>query len=188
MPPPSRLCLSRNSSRGAPAPHPPPHSVARLPPARVGSPAGRGHPQHLHTVIWGAPGSPDLPHRTPRSNPRAQGRRAGIARATSCHRPSSPHHCARRGPGIRGRGARPPPALCCVPKPTLPGLRASRSRAPGPQPGGRHVAGPGARPPRPLWHSQWRRGCSCKLGPVRAAGAHADPEPDALPSERTTRR
>lgn len=44
-------------------------------------------------------------------------------------------------------------------------------------------------PPGPSsWHSQWRRGCSCKLGAVKAAGAQADPEPEALQSERTTRR
>lgn len=44
-------------------------------------------------------------------------------------------------------------------------------------------------PPGPSsWHSQWRRGCSCKLGPVGAAGAQAGPEPEALQSERTTRR
>lgn len=179
MPPPSRLCLSRDDSRGAPAP-------TLLLVSRQG---GRDPLQIQVTTStpYSYIGGVRQPGASPPPPP-AQGRRAGIARATSCHRPSSPHHCAWRGLEAWGRGqcSEAVPALC-VPNPAIPGLRASALRSLVPA---RRPPRSGARraPARTLWHSQWRRGWSCKLGPVRAAGAQAGPDPEALPSERTTRK
>lgn len=137
-----------------------PHSVARLPPARVGSPPGPGHPQHLHIVTSGARGSPEPPGFPP-ANPRAQGRRAGIARATSCHRPSSPHRCAWRGLGSQGRGPRreaapPPPRSFVCPNPRSPACERP-DRAPRP---------PARRPPR-------RGARSAPARPDQTLGTHS---------------
>lgn len=100
-----------------------------------GIPSWSGTPPAPPYSYIGCTRQPRAPPPSPPANPRAQGRRAGIARATSCHRPSSPHRCAWRGLGSRGRGPRSealPPL--CVPKPAVPGLRAARSRSPAPRP------------------------------------------------------
>lgn len=135
MPPPSRLCLSRDSLWGAAAPTRLLFSArgagwARFPPVP-------GHPPAPHKSYLEARGSPELPP--------AQGRRAGIARATSCHRPSSPCPCAwrRSDAGAKRARSEPVPGSLCA-QPRQPSLSSLRS-----PPGGRHVAGPGARPPRP---------------------------------------
>lgn len=115
----------RNTGPGAPAPY----WLACPPPGDAGQ---AGYPP--------GPGPPP-----------AQGRRTGRARATSCHRPSSPHPCAWRGQRAGGRGARRrPPLFVCVPSPPSPAPRLSRLGLPGLCPGGRHVAVPGARPARTL--------------------------------------
>lgn len=176
MPSPSRLCLSRDGPRSAPAPQ----SVARLPPGRAGSPPGPGHLQRPLPLHLGARGSPELPPRTA----------AGLASpgppvATVLQVPTTAPGAAWKL-GAGDGGAPPSPALC-VPNPAVPGPRTSlsRSRIPARRPPRR---GAQRAPARTLWHSQWRRGWSCKFGPVAAAGAQAGPEPEALPSDRTTRR
>lgn len=74
------------------------------------------------------------------------GPQGSIARATSCHRPSSPHPA----PGAawkRGAAWRVPvPGSLCS-QPCGAGPPSLLGRLPGPSPGGRHVAVPGA--PRP---------------------------------------
>lgn len=178
MPPPSSLCLSRDSARGAPAPT---HSLVSRQGRRVSrTPSWSGTPRELHSYTWGrGAAQSSRPHRP-------QGwQRPGHQLPPSFKSPTpTPGAAWKLGAG--GCGPRPSPALC-VPNPAVPGPRASGSRSlvPARRPPRR---GAGRAPARTLWHSQWRRGCSCKLGPVRAAGAQAGPGPEALPSERTTRR
>lgn len=110
---------------GAPAPYslawPLPGRRARRTPSGPGTP-----PAPATGIAGGARSSPEPPP--------AQGRRTSSSRATSCHRPSSP---------------RPPPGSLCA-NPAVPGPRSPRVALPGPRPGGRHVAVPGARPARTL--------------------------------------
>lgn len=139
MPPPSRLCLSRDGSRGAPAPT---HSLVSRQGRRVGrTPSWSGTSRALHSYIWG---------RGAAQSSRRAGHRAGSARATSCHRPSSPPPLRLARPGSLGQGGADQgrPHLFVCPTPPSP-VRERPGRAPWSQPGGRHVAEPGARPPGP---------------------------------------
>lgn len=71
-----------------------------------------------------------------------------MARATSCHRPSSPQPPARPESLGQGSAERGRPRFFQCPTPLSP-TRERPSRAPRSPPGDRHVAEPGARPPEP---------------------------------------
>lgn len=66
--------------------------------------------------------------------PRARPRKTAISRATSCHRPSSPHHCASCGPEAPNKVAQseaaPRPFVCQIPPFPGRGRRESRSPVP----------------------------------------------------------
>lgn len=117
-----------------------------------------------------------------------------VSQATSCHYPPTSPSLPLQRPGHarRGSGERSHLPAICNPHPAVPwllGCREWHSRVP--LPGRRHVAALHARrppPPRPVRHSQWRRGCSGQLETVRAAGAPVRAELGALQSERTARR
>lgn len=98
-------------------------------------------PPAPHKSYQEARGSPEIPP--------AQGRRAGIARATSCHRPSSPYPCAWRrleAGGKRARSEPVPGSLCAQPRhPSL----SSRPRSPVPARRPPRRGAGRARPPRP---------------------------------------
>lgn len=118
---------------GAPAPR-----LAGLSPSRgagrPGHPPGPGDPQHPVQESLGARSSPEPPP--------AQGHRTGSARATSCHRPSSPHPCCRGVPAPAPRlfvcrRRRPRPAIAPSRAPRSPPGRPPRrgaGRAPRPDP------------------------------------------------------
>lgn len=127
---------------------------------------------------------------TPCRNPWGAGRRAAGQHRPGHQLPPSfkSTTCAQGGLEVWGRVARPRPRLFVLPTLRCRAPEPPRS-PPWPQPGRPPRRGARRAPPGPSsWHSQWRRGGSCKLGAVRAAGAQAGPEPGALQRERTTRR